>query len=239
MSSTPIPGATARAEHGHEQDLAYSSRWGESIERSRDRRTTAATRRRRRFRSRGAVMSAVAVLAVSGAGAGVAGAQSGGGTYLATGSSGSQVSAVEEALGVPADGYFDEGLARAVRNFQSQNGLVVDGIVGPETSAALGLAGGPVESSAPSNGGSSSGSSSGGSSSGNATLEQIAMCESGGDPTAVSPDGTYRGKYQFSRETWAALGGNGDPAAAPESVQDDLAAQLLAQSGTSPWPSCG
>jgi hypothetical protein len=76
-------------------------------------------------------------------------------------------------------------------------------------------------------------------SSGNATLEQIALCESGGDPTAVSPDGLYRGKYQFSRETWAALGGSGDPAAAPESVQDEMAAQLLARSGTSSWPSCG
>lgn len=235
MSSTPIPGASTRAEEAPGEDLASSGRWGESIERSRARRAVAAISRRRRLRSRGAVLSAVAVLAVSGAGAGVAGAQSDGGTYLATGSSGSQVSAVEEALGVPADGYFDERLARAVRNFQSENGLVVDGIVGPETSAALGLAAAPAEPAAPSGGSSSSGSSS----SGNATLEQIAMCESGGDPSAVSADGTYRGKYQFSRETWAAVGGTGDPAAAPESVQDELAAQLLAQSGTSPWPSCG
>src|SRR3954454_23432941 len=28
------------------------------------------------------------------------------------------------------------------------------------------------------------------------TLDSIAACESGGDPTAVSSDGTYRGKYQ-------------------------------------------
>ena len=28
-------------------------------------------------------------------------------------------------------------------------------------------------------------------------LEAIAACESGGDPTAVSADGTYHGKYQF------------------------------------------
>jgi peptidoglycan hydrolase-like protein with peptidoglycan-binding domain len=194
----------------------------------------AAIKRRRRFRSRGAVMSAVAVLAVSGAGAGVAGAQAGSeSTYLTTGSSGSQVSAVEEALGVPADGYFDKQLASAVSSYQSENGLAVDGIVGPETGAALGIAGAPAESTVPSESGASS------SSTGNATLEQIAQCESGGDPTAVSADGQYRGKYQFTQETWAALGGTGDPASAPESVQDELAAQLLEQSGTSSWPSCG
>ena len=70
-------------------------------------------------------------------------------------------------------------------------------------------------------------------------LEGIAACESGGDPTAVSADGTYRGKYQFSYETWASVGGSGDPAAAPESEQDMRAQMLLDQSGTSPWPVCG
>jgi transglycosylase-like protein len=72
-----------------------------------------------------------------------------------------------------------------------------------------------------------------------ATLEAIASCESGGDPTAVSSDGSYRGKYQFSFETWAAVGGSGDPAAASEAEQDYRAALLYAQSGSSPWPVCG
>lgn len=71
------------------------------------------------------------------------------------------------------------------------------------------------------------------------TLEAIASCESGGDPTAVSSDGSYRGKYQFSFETWAAVGGSGDPATASESEQDYRAALLYAQSGSSPWPVCG
>lgn len=71
------------------------------------------------------------------------------------------------------------------------------------------------------------------------TLEAIASCESGGDPAAVSSDGSYRGKYQFSYETWAAVGGSGDPAAAPESEQDYRAALLYSQSGSSPWPICG
>ncbi|HEU5143397.1 MAG TPA: transglycosylase family protein [Solirubrobacterales bacterium] len=71
------------------------------------------------------------------------------------------------------------------------------------------------------------------------TLEAIASCESGGDPTAISSDGSYRGKYQFSFETWAAVGGSGDPAAASEAEQDYRAALLYAQSGSSPWPVCG
>ena len=72
-----------------------------------------------------------------------------------------------------------------------------------------------------------------------ATLDTIAACESGGDPTAVSSDGTYRGKYQFDYGTWEAVGGSGDPAAAPEAEQDYRAALLYAQSGSSPWPVCG
>jgi hypothetical protein len=71
------------------------------------------------------------------------------------------------------------------------------------------------------------------------TLEAIASCESGGDPTAVSSDGTYRGKYQFDYGTWESMGGSGDPAAAPEAEQDYRAALLYASSGSSPWPVCG
>ena len=71
------------------------------------------------------------------------------------------------------------------------------------------------------------------------TLDTIAACESGGDPTAVSSDGTYRGKYQFDYGTWASVGGSGDPAAAPEAEQDYRAALLYSQSGSSPWPVCG
>jgi len=72
-----------------------------------------------------------------------------------------------------------------------------------------------------------------------ATLDSIAACESGGDPSAVSPDGTYRGKYQFDYGTWASVGGSGDPAAAPEAEQDYRAALLYSSGGSSPWPICG
>jgi len=72
-----------------------------------------------------------------------------------------------------------------------------------------------------------------------ATLESIAACESGGDPTIVSSDGSYRGKYQFDFGTWESVGGTGDPAAAPEAEQDYRAALLYSRSGSSPWPICG
>ena len=72
-----------------------------------------------------------------------------------------------------------------------------------------------------------------------ATLDSIASCESGGDPTAVDPSGTYRGKYQFDLQTWASVGGSGDPAAAPEAEQDYRAALLMSRAGSSPWPVCG
>jgi soluble lytic murein transglycosylase-like protein len=71
------------------------------------------------------------------------------------------------------------------------------------------------------------------------TLEAIGACESGGDPTAVSSDGTYRGKYQFDYGTWESVGGSGDPAAASEVEQDYRAALLYSRAGSSPWPVCG
>jgi hypothetical protein len=72
-----------------------------------------------------------------------------------------------------------------------------------------------------------------------AHLEAIAACESGGDPTAVSSTGMYRGKYQFSVATWQSVGGSGDPAAAPEAEQDYRAALLYERSGAGQWPVCG
>lgn len=71
------------------------------------------------------------------------------------------------------------------------------------------------------------------------TLEAIASCESGGDPTAVSSDGTYRGLYQFDYGTWESMGGSGDPAAASVAEQNYRAALLYASAGSSSWPVCG
>ena len=71
-----------------------------------------------------------------------------------------------------------------------------------------------------------------------ATLNAIAACESGGDPTAVNAAGYY-GKYQFDLGTWASVGGSGNPADASEAEQDYRAALLYSRAGASPWPICG
>ena len=69
-------------------------------------------------------------------------------------------------------------------------------------------------------------------------LRRIAECESHGDPRSIGGGGKYRGKYQFSRSTWASVGGHGDPVDAPEAEQDRRALMLLKRSGPSQWPVC-
>jgi len=70
-------------------------------------------------------------------------------------------------------------------------------------------------------------------------LAAIAQCESGGNPRAIGGGGTYRGMYQFSYETWQAVGGTGDPAAASVAEQTKRAQILYAQAGPGQWPVCG
>ena len=135
------------------------------------------------------------------------------------------------ALGISADGIYGPQTRAAVRRYQRNQGLAVDGIAGPATLSSLGLSGSSVQSD--------SGDTSTGTTDAGTALSKIAQCESGGDPTAVSPSGQYRGKYQFSRTTWAELGGSGDPAAASEAEQDRMAAKLYAARGAQPWPVCG
>jgi peptidoglycan hydrolase-like protein with peptidoglycan-binding domain len=204
-------------------DLSSPDPWLASQRRSRARRGEA-VRRLRRLRSRraaAAVLGASLMLA-GGATAASTTATSSGSKARAV-APGVDVAAVQRALGVTADGVFGPPTRRAVKRFQRANGLAVDGIVGPQTLAALGITARETSTAAAPS----------------ATLAKIAACESGGDPTAVSPDGRYRGKYQFSRATWRAMGGTGDPAKAPEAEQDSRAAALLAQRGTAPWPVCG
>jgi len=71
------------------------------------------------------------------------------------------------------------------------------------------------------------------------TLDTIASCESGGDPTVVDSSGTYYGLYQFDLGTWASVGGEGSPADASPEEQSYRAALLYSKAGSSPWPVCG
>lgn len=66
----------------------------------------------------------------------------------------------------------------------------------------------------------------------------LRQCESGGD-YANRRNRTYRGGYQFSRATWASVGGSGDPADASPAEQDMRAEMLYQRSGRGQWPVCG
>jgi len=215
------------------EDLSNHVPWLESKRRSRARRKEARQARSRDRRRKTGVIVAAATLTFA---AGGALAQGGGTGSTAVRSAGSTVAALQSALGITADGVYGPNTRRAVRNYQRNQGLAVDGVAGPVTLAHLGLAGqgsgAGTSSSRPASSGATA-------SAPNATLAKIAACESSGNPAAVSASGRYRGKYQFSRETWREYGGTGDPAAAPESVQDSIAAKLLAARGTQPWPVCG
>jgi len=206
-------------------DLSSPDPWLASKRRSRARRTQA-VRRLRRIRGRRAGIAVLSASLALAGGTMAASSSTSGGAAASTSARGSGVVALQRALGIPADGVYGPQTRRAVRAFQRAHGLIVDGIAGPQTLGALGLSAGATTTTSQST------------ASAGSTLERIAQCESGGNPGAVSSDGRYRGKYQFSRATWRAMGGSGDPAKAPESVQDAMAAKLVAARGTSPWPNC-
>jgi hypothetical protein len=63
----------------------------------------------------------------------------GGPVSLNLGSQGQSVIQVQRALGLATTGFYGTITERAVRNFQINNGLLVDGKVGPQTRVALGL----------------------------------------------------------------------------------------------------
>src|SRR3954468_22052927 len=180
-------------------DRALGEECGRSLERSRERRMAALRRRRRRIRARTlAIAGAVLMTTASGAALAATGGTPVGHSAQAS-VSGVPVSAVQRALGVRVTGVYDARTRRAVRAFQRRHGLQVDGVVGRRTLAALGLRSSGRDTSQDPAGTDVS-----------SKLEQIAQCESGGNPRAVSADGQYRGKYQFDGSTWASLGGSGD-----------------------------
>jgi hypothetical protein len=212
------------------RDLADPSHARRSLRASIDRRVKRARRRRATSSARRAFVAAGCVLAL-GAGGAVAHETTASGKRdrAKSASVAYDVKAVQRKLGISADGVAGPQTRRAIRRFQKRSGLTVDGVVGPQTLAALGLGSAKAKTESTTEPGSSSPS---------AELQRIAQCESGGDPTAVSPDGRYRGKYQFARETWESLGGTGDPAEAPEAEQDKRAAMLMERQGPSAWPVC-
>jgi peptidoglycan hydrolase-like protein with peptidoglycan-binding domain len=222
-------------------DLAASARWHESLAASRKRRAAAGRARRRRFRGRSLLIAAAVSMLVLSAGVALAASSASKSQSLSLGSTGSAVKELQRKLHVqPVSGYFGTATQAAVKRFQARHGLTADGVAGPATLSALGVR---VRQSSYATGGAAP--SSGTSNSGGshvklpAVLKRIAQCESGGNPRAISPSGRYRGKYQFDQAAWEYAGGHGDPAAAPESVQDRVALTLYRKRGTAPWPNCG
>ncbi|HEU0025193.1 MAG TPA: peptidoglycan-binding protein [Thermoleophilaceae bacterium] len=57
---------------------------------------------------------------------------------------GGGVRALQQALGLPADGVFGPDTERALRSWQRSHGLAPDGVAGPQTRAGLGLGAGDV-----------------------------------------------------------------------------------------------
>ena len=68
-------------------------------------------------------------------------------------SSSADVNALQQALGIAADGNYGAGTVTAVEAYQSAHGLTADGVVGPSTRIALGLGDGPSLQAASSTGG--------------------------------------------------------------------------------------
>ena len=74
---------------------------------------------------------------------------------------------------------------------------------------------------------------------GRENLSSIAWCESHNNPRAIGGGGRYRGMYQMTFSIWGAVGGHGDPAAAPAAEQYYRAALIYTRYGSGQWPVCG
>lgn len=79
-----------------------------------------------------------------------------------------------------------------------------------------------------------------------AQWDELRFCESTHNYQAVNNTGTFRGAYQFSRQTWDWVAGihwphlvGVDPAAADPAWQDIMAYTLFAMRGWDQWPICG
>jgi peptidoglycan hydrolase-like protein with peptidoglycan-binding domain len=195
-------------------------------------------KRKRLHRLCGASLALAGAAAFASSAAGTAQAE----PLLYQGSHGPAVTNIQQAVGGHADGLFGPLTADAVVRFQKKKGLLVDGVVGPQTRGALansntgntqsGAAGNSHASASRSSEVSDSSSDAG---SGYALPMSIVMCESRGNYHAVNPQTGAGGAYQIEPATWRAYGGTGQPQNASKSEQDRIAAKIYHQSGSSQW----
>ncbi|MGI8659696.1 MAG: peptidoglycan DD-metalloendopeptidase family protein, partial [Thermoleophilaceae bacterium] len=138
------------------RDLAVAEYCERSTERSRHRRAIAPEVRRRIMRRRRASAALTTLMIAGPAGQAFAAVKGGGargidgaspatraidtpqrGLMFRTGSNGATVAEIQRALGVPVDGVYGLLTEQAVREFQADSGLLVDGVVGPATWTSL------------------------------------------------------------------------------------------------------
>jgi peptidoglycan DL-endopeptidase CwlO len=148
LTSMPAEGWAILADPPGVRDLSRIEYWAASQERSLRRRNA------RRppvlvARGRAPISIALSAIALGGPAAAVAGAhtssaQTAVSANLGRGATGSQVQALQRALGITADGIFGPQTERAVRAFQRAHGIPATGFVGPLTTAALKLGSAPT-----------------------------------------------------------------------------------------------
>jgi peptidoglycan hydrolase-like protein with peptidoglycan-binding domain len=153
-------------------------------------------------------------------------------TLLHRGSKGPAVKRVQHALHVRPSGHYTRHTRRAVMAFQRKDGLLVDGIVGPQTWDTL-FHITPQPTAAPS--AATSGASGSSSGSGYSIPSSIVQCESGGNYSAVNPTTGAGGAYQILPSTWQAYGGQGLPQDASPAEQGRIASEIYSSQGSSAW----
>ena len=72
---------------------------------------------------------------------------------------------------------------------------------------------------------------------GSGVWDQLAQCESGGNWSINTGNG-FSGGLQFSPDTWAAYGGQGDASTASREQQIAVAEKVQAAQGWGAWPAC-
>lgn len=153
-------------------------------------------------------------------------------TLLHQGSSGPAVKQVQRALHVRSNGRFSARTRRAVLAFQRKDGLLVDGVVGPQTwDTIFGITPQPAPAASTASAAAPASSSGGG----YTIPSSIVQCESGGNYSAVNPSSGAGGAYQILPSTWQAYGGQGLPQDASPAEQGRIASEIYTSQGPSAW----
>ena len=195
-------------------------------------RSRRAVRRMNRRSARvGAAIAVAAGAGVAAAAAPAAAQMQAPNQLLRRGSSGPAVKRVQRALHTRPTGHYTARTRQIVLAFQRQDGLLVDGIVGPQTWDKLfGITPPPTAASPAATSGAPA------SSSGGYTIPSgIVQCESGGNYSAVNPSTGAGGAYQILPSTWQAYGGQGLPQDASPAEQGKIASEIYAGQGSSAW----